>query len=571
MKKTFVFFKLFLVFLIILYQENFSQTNSSGIVINEVLANEPKSYTKLEWVELYNLNSYDFDLGGFKFVSKSDTTEFPSGTIIPGKGYLVLARKLVTSPPDSVSFEGFWGDNTGVWGDSEIEDFLTVEIKLSLTNSTGVVTLIDPENNTCSFTWNKDCGDGISWEKIYPDSGDGLDNWTACIYDIGSTPGRLNSVTPAENDLSIKSDDLFISPENPKEDQLFRLNALVRNVGTQRSEANTITFYSDYNFDGELTTDEMISLPQDIFPLAPEDSLLFFSDLMFSKGSYRFYAEIGEDDKVYNNLAFINVKISGEIPEVVINEFLPNPQSDGAEWVELFNRTDSSIFIKNWLLGDSIKQDIITEDEFLIEPYNYLIITEDLNKFQFCFPQTECSIIEQKGWSTLNNTGDKIILKDSLGFIMDQVSYTKSWDNGVSWERVDYDKSSDDEDNWWRCVYGEGATPCNKNSISLKYTDDVNLAISPDPFSPDGDGFEDSAIFDYSIPLKSEISIKIYDVKGRLVKTLVEEQPLASGTIFWDGKDDKNRKVRAGIYVVFVEVQNEKKSFLKTTVVVAKK
>lgn len=51
----------------------------------------------------------------------------------------------------------------------------------------------------------------------------------------------------------------------------------------------------------------------------------------------------------------------------------------------------------------------------------------------------------------------------------------------------------------------------------------------------------------------------------------MEDQPQASGKIFWDGKDDDNRTVRAGIYIVFIEVKGEKKSSLKTTCVVAKR
>jgi len=239
--------------------------------------------------------------------------------------------------------------------------------------------------------------------------------------------------------------------------------------------------------------------------------------------------------------------------------------------LELYNRTDSTISIKNWFLGDSLKQELIADQDFFIETQKYIIITEDLDEFLFSFPQAECSIIEQRGWSTLNNTGDKIILKDSLGFFVDEVSYNKSWDNGVSWERVNPDERSDEEDNWWRCVEEEGATPCEKNSISIKSSEDVNLTISPDPFSPDGDGFEDTAFFEYSIPLRSEITIKIYDVKGRLVKTLIEDYPFASGRCFWNGKADKERIVKAGIYVVLVEAKGESKSSFKTTVVVAKR
>jgi len=261
-----------LLSILILPQKVFAQSSPSGIVISEVLANEPGSKTQLEWVELYNLNSYDVDLGGFKFICKSDTTEITPGTIIPAKGYLILARKLVAVFPDSTSFEGHWGNNSGIWGDTVTESFPAIPAKMSLSNSGGTVSLIDLQNNIESFTWDKDSKDGFSWEKIYPDSSDGLKNWSFCLYEKGNTPGKINSVTPAENDLSIKSEDLFLSSASPNENQSFILNAKVRNVGMKVTKENSLTFFCDYDFDGNLSSDETLKVTQLIAPLEPNDS-----------------------------------------------------------------------------------------------------------------------------------------------------------------------------------------------------------------------------------------------------------------------------------------------------------
>ncbi|MDH4224009.1 MAG: gliding motility-associated C-terminal domain-containing protein, partial [candidate division Zixibacteria bacterium] len=176
-------------------------------------------------------------------------------------------------------------------------------------------------------------------------------------------------------------------------------------------------------------------------------------------------------------------------------------------------------------------------------------------------------------WHTLNNTGDKIILKDSLGFVIDQVSYTSEADiKGVSRERVSTEKASSDEDNWWRSVAPEGSTPCVENSLqNSDFSEDIKLEISPDPFSPDGDGFEDRTGISFTIPLRSELTLKIFDVKGRLVKTLMDKEPQVTGDIFWDGDDDKGRVVRAGIYILYLEITGSKNLSKKTTIVVAKK
>jgi hypothetical protein len=270
--------------------------STANMVINEVLANEPGSYTKLEWVELFNVDSAEHDLGGWSFISKDDTTLIPAGTAIPGSGFLILSRQLLSEPPDSISFEGWWGDGSGIWGDSPEESFPVIEAKMSLTNTGCTISLVDPDNNVQTFTWDQDCGDGVSLERV-----------------------------------------------------------------------------------------------------------------------------------------------------------------------------------------------------------------------------------------------------------------------------------SSDENIWLCCVSPDKNTSGKKNSVSVEYSDKIKLNIEPNPFSPDGDGFEDVTIFRYILPMESNLTIRIYDVKGRLIKTLIDDEPQVSGEISWDGKDDENRTVRVGIYIVWAESEGNSYSQKKATVVVAKR
>ena len=53
--------------------------------------NEPA----LEWVELHNQNAVDVDLGGWRLTGGIDYT-FPNGTVIRGRGYLVVAVSPAT-------------------------------------------------------------------------------------------------------------------------------------------------------------------------------------------------------------------------------------------------------------------------------------------------------------------------------------------------------------------------------------------------------------------------------------------------------------------------------------------
>ncbi|MBE9546540.1 MAG: lamin tail domain-containing protein, partial [Proteobacteria bacterium] len=70
-------------------------SSAPEVVINEVLANEPGTNTRLEWVELHNADSVEHNLEGWAFISKDDTTRFPTGSTIPASGFLILARRLL--------------------------------------------------------------------------------------------------------------------------------------------------------------------------------------------------------------------------------------------------------------------------------------------------------------------------------------------------------------------------------------------------------------------------------------------------------------------------------------------
>ncbi|NOX19432.1 MAG: T9SS type A sorting domain-containing protein, partial [Chlorobi bacterium] len=77
-----------------------------------------------------------------------------------------------------------------------------------------------------------------------------------------------------------------------------------------------------------------------------------------------------------------------------------------------------------------------------------------------------------------------------------------------------------------------------------------NFSVSqnyPNPFNP-------STFIDYQIPEKGFVSIKIYDILGRLVKTLVNTE-LDAGyyKTQWNSVDNFGRKVSSGIYLYRVE------------------
>ena len=70
-------------------------------------------------------------------------------------------------------------------------------------------------------------------------------------------------------------------------------------------------------------------------------------------------------------------------------------------------------------------------------------------------------------------------------------------------------------------------------------------------YQPFPNPFSNAAMIRYSLPYATHVSLKIYDVSGRLVSKLVDGE-VAPGvhTLQWRGKDDVNRRCASGVYFV---------------------
>jgi len=73
--------------------------------------------------------------------------------------------------------------------------------------------------------------------------------------------------------------------------------------------------------------------------------------------------------------------------------------------------------------------------------------------------------------------------------------------------------------------------------------------------------FNSETTIRYQLPYKTKISLKIYDIMGGLIKVLIDEtQPAGEYKIIWDGKDEENRRVPSGIYIVKIETKDFSKA-----------
>lgn len=68
--------------------------------------------------------------------------------------------------------------------------------------------------------------------------------------------------------------------------------------------------------------------------------------------------------------------------------------------------------------------------------------------------------------------------------------------------------------------------------------------------------FNSKTIITYHLPVAYKVTLKIFNILGREVKTLVNNQKEAGYfTAHWDGRNDRGREVASGIYIYRIEIQ----------------
>jgi len=73
------------------------------------------------------------------------------------------------------------------------------------------------------------------------------------------------------------------------------------------------------------------------------------------------------------------------------------------------------------------------------------------------------------------------------------------------------------------------------------------LTVAPNPANP-------GTYIGYELPRGTRVVMRIVDVRGRLVRTLVDGwKPGGAHRAFWDGRDDRGRSMASGVYLAVAE------------------
>jgi hypothetical protein len=217
-------------------------SNYNDVVINEIMylpiSPEP------EWVELYNRSNRNINLRGWQIGDNSSLTTFVSRDIIlkPG-GYLVISSDSSISQVHEINSDLI------IW-------------QMPSLNNTNDAVRIKTSNNFLvdslryESSWGGESG-GRSLERIIASSSStDKSNWKTSLSINKATPGKLNSVTPKDNDLVMLS--LSSSLKYAVAGKPITILAKIRNNGNKTAYNYFIRLFKDENGDGLTSENEEI-------------------------------------------------------------------------------------------------------------------------------------------------------------------------------------------------------------------------------------------------------------------------------------------------------------------------
>jgi len=544
------------------------------VVINEIMADPspPVGLPNFEYVELLNRTNSTVNLEGWTLLVGTAEKSFGPVVMEPG-GYLILAKE--DAKDEFLPYGNFYGFSS-----------------FSLTNSGQVLTLTDKTGaiiSQVSYTdkWYKDPDKedgGWSLEQINPaNMCSGAENWKASEDVKGGTPGSRNSVY---------SDVTFL----PGVDHLEMVaNDILRVYFNQMMDTESISVKSNFE------VDKGIGYPEEVYVFDDEPNLaeLYFKQ-SFQKGTI-YHLTIKQ---LVVNCAGLHPAGDTTIPfglaekpqqnDVVINEILFNPWTGGADFVEIYNRSEKVIDLNLMQLGtvkvsppnppDTLFYSISDRQKIFV-PGEYLVLTSspDAVKNQY-YTENPDGFLRVDPFPAYNNDEGTCILSSTTGEFVDVFNYSEDmhypllqYVDGVSLERTNFDSPTQDPSNWHSAAESVGfATPAYKNSQfvpSGETTDEIT--IDPEIFSPDNDGYQDVLSIKYRFDQPGYMmSVIIFNAAGQKIRQLVNNEYLGTeGVVNWDGIDDQNHKAPVGIYIFYIRVfdtQGNVKEYKKTGVLATK-
>lgn len=513
--------------------------STSPFVLNEIMF-KPLS-TNQEWVEIFNRTECVYSVDNLRIMDASGGIISFYGDI-PPMDFIVVCQ-------DTILF-------MQTYPEVDPEKVIIALQWTSLNNTDETLILTDEfETKFDSTSYNgNSCSPDFSIERVDPFD-DGNIEWFICTDSLG-TPTIANSVLPIQFDLSLEFNNIQINENS------ITHSIIIRNIGLENIFDAVIS--CDLKINGEYPSENIFSDEINI-----EDSLCYeFTTNIVNEGYLSFlYEVISENDMNPGNNIDFSFYNSGSLP-FVINEIMYDPDGDEPEWIEIIN---------NIIIPDLTEIILVVDEDTLEIPYcdeTYFLITDsesDADSLRTKYNLDDITIFT--GLSSLSNNGEQLLLMDECENLIEEFFFQPDWNDeldGVSIERVNPEIMAI-EQNWGPST--NVCTPGRANSIFVQVLpNNMKLNVAPNPFSPYRD---ERTIFSFALPeVLSTVTLRIFDLKGRMIRRLVDQLLQSSeGNIIWDGRNDNGKKLPIGVYIVLMQAtarESEKVYSKKITVVIGK-
>ncbi|MDR1757395.1 MAG: lamin tail domain-containing protein [Bacteroidales bacterium] len=530
-------------------------TRRHDVLISEIMA-DPSPMVELpdaEYVELYNRTSNALFLRGWHLTTGKYTRSLPD-IDLPAHDFALLV------PESKISLFVTYPNVYPVSGLSLTDGGMT----LSLTNTREeVIHHVNYRQQWHQSSVKRDGGWSLEMKDPLNPCGE-AGNWDSSISPTGGTPCSTNSIAVSNPDLipplmervsvvdSVTIDIFFSEPmlkENRSEEQRYAIDHGVKVVGaTEILPAHR----------GHRLTLTPALKALTLYTLTVTDTLTDCAGIPVS---------------LHSNISFGIAQQPTNL-DLVINEILTSSANSGAgNYVEIYNRSDKIIDLKDVLLGcdgDLLPKSAVTAlpggGQILPRQYAVLCKNKSLTIEHFFVPYPEKLFILDSFPTYHKNEGIVHLLTRGMQSI-DRFAYRsdmhyamlKTIEN-VSLERTSFEKETNNAAHWKSAAENAGfGTPGYLNS---QFIENVNqndvFNVYPDVFSPDGDGFDDFITFTCCFAdAENRLTISIYDTDGHLVTTLVNNAYAGIRNEYsWDGTTGSRMLAPPALYIALLEYWN---------------
>jgi hypothetical protein len=143
------------------------------------------------------------------------------------------------------------------------------------------------------------------------------------------------------------------------------------------------------------------------------------------------------------------------------------------EFIEIYNRSSTPASLTGWTLADKTSTSVLPDHILL--PGQYVILTSSAGYASYSSAGTTLSV---SNFPTLNNDGDRLVLKTGEEQTIDSLEYDLSWygdddkeQGGYSLEKIDPNNPCAEEENWTASDSATGGTPGSLNSVNASKPD----------------------------------------------------------------------------------------------------